>query len=458
MASLYASRSGVTTNLSNGSPFAFESLQDVGSAPVARYKQRGPLQHGVTDLGFRVQPRTITLNLRFYAATDAALDTHRQTLMDTFAPLTDISTFLYYDRDDGTTLRLTVFTVDEIEIDLVPEHRPGHLHRATLKLRAANPLWLDTTLRATTITALDAASSQWWLGGGTIAPSVVLEYGTVPTNGQAWTYAGTTGGLRPLTIALRMRPTVFTNTYAFFISNGGTTNYYINHPTVAFAAGSPEVAFNEASSAGTLNYMWAYNGVSTSKAYRNGTVQIGDGLPNLYVGTASTRRWRSNASGTTGFWEYPIARYAIYDQELSSGQRVLLDQYMTGNPTSFVTVYLSAVNAGDIPAYPAIKLVGPMSNITVTNSTTGASFSLGTTAIALNDVYTIDLRDGDKQVYGAGGVNRLNEVTTPVALANFFLAPSPMAAGGTNTIIVAGNGTDSNSRVTIEHYNQYMSF
>lgn len=268
---LYVSDGVTTTYLSDGNPFKFDSLEGISNAPTVRFEQSGPLQHGATDLGYRLRPRVLQLSLLFTATTDAQLDTYREQLMDAFKP-SDTALRLYYERDDNTTRTLDIHATGELAIELTHELRPTHTHRAKVQLRAANPLWIDQ------------AVVRYTLAGASIA----------------------------------------------------------------------------------------------------------------------------------------------------------------------------AVNNGDIPAYPVIKLTGPMGTITVTNSTTGDAFSLGTIAIGGNDIYTIDLRNGRKRVYDINGVNRLENVTNPADLAGFRLEPGPIAAGGTNTITVAG--TSATSIVTVEHYDQYVSF
>lgn len=268
---LYVSNGTDTTYLSDRDPFAFESLEGISNAPTVRYEQRGPLQHGATDLGYRLGPRVLQLSLVFTATTDAQLDTYREQLMDAFKP-SDVALRLYYERDDSTTRTLDVHAVGDLAIELTPELRPTHTHRAKVQLRAANPLWVDQTVVQST------------LAGASLA----------------------------------------------------------------------------------------------------------------------------------------------------------------------------AANNGDVAAYPVIRLAGPMGTITVTNSSTGDSFSLGTIVIGSGDIYTIDLRNGRKRVYDLNGFNRLGYVTNPAELAGFRLEPNPITAGGTNTITVAG--TSATSVVTVEHYNQYVSF
>src|SRR3990167_2412038 len=125
---IYASVGDTTTQLNDGSPFWLESADGLSGSNIVRHEQRGPTQNGATDLGFRLTARVFTLNVFFYAATDALLDTYRATLMATFKPLEGIGIFLTVERDDGEIRKLVCHTVDDIAISLVPEQRPGHLH------------------------------------------------------------------------------------------------------------------------------------------------------------------------------------------------------------------------------------------------------------------------------------------------------------------------------------------
>lgn len=51
----------VEYDLSDGETYILTALDGVGMAPVARIAERGPLQHGESDLGFRLEPRKIAL-------------------------------------------------------------------------------------------------------------------------------------------------------------------------------------------------------------------------------------------------------------------------------------------------------------------------------------------------------------------------------------------------------------
>lgn len=143
---------GDTLNLNDGNPFWLDGLSGLAGTDIARYEQRGPLQDGATDLGVRLGARDLTLSLLFYATTDALLDSYRDTLTTRFAPRDDLAIVLSVTRDDAETRYLTVYATDDIAINLVPGDRPGHLHRALVRLRADYPLWQSAEQSAGTPT------------------------------------------------------------------------------------------------------------------------------------------------------------------------------------------------------------------------------------------------------------------------------------------------------------------
>lgn len=149
---LTATVGGDTLQLNDGAPFWLESLEGMAGTDIARYEQRGPLQDGATDLGVRLGARDLTVRLLFYATSDSVLDGYRDTLTTRFAPRDDNAIVLSVTRDDAETRYLTCYATDDIEINLVPGDRPGHLHRALVRLRADYPLWQSAEQSAGTPT------------------------------------------------------------------------------------------------------------------------------------------------------------------------------------------------------------------------------------------------------------------------------------------------------------------
>lgn len=457
---LYVSVAGETTILTDGAPFFLEGAASISSAPVNRHEQRGPLQQGATDLGYRLTARIVTLEVHFYAATDTLLDSYRDALMDTFKPLTDTSIFLYYERDDGTTRRLTCHTVDDIDIVLVPDQKAARLHRATVKLRAANPLWLNTTVVQTAFSSTNYA--DWWLAGGLIGSANVMEHTESPTQGQAWTYTGTITGA--WSIVARSAQETGAGTKMMF--HAGTTailaldskDAFLGWYSTGFTFGWGHVdASGTSMPAGTNNYMGVHDG-TTLRTFYNGTTNTfiaSQATVNLDI-SGTARRWRSDRAGSaSSYWSAALPKVAVFDIALSESQRIALDAAMSGTST-ITTLY--AVNSGDALEYPLITIRGPIQNPVLINAATGGTLNLTGLILGSADTYTVDLRDGDKAAYDQNGVNVLGSITNPISLAKWHLAPAPVATGGTNTIQVTGGSPTANTRVTVEHYNHYVSF
>lgn len=138
---------GTTYNL-NGTNASLGGLrlrylgdQGFGLAPLHRITQRGPLQHGDSDIDFRLDPRIIQLPLVIEATTLDDGYTARQALMKIFSP-----------SSGGGVLRITTDTYDRaIEcktlggLDFNVEQGTGYHIRTVAQLRASDPTWYDPT-------------------------------------------------------------------------------------------------------------------------------------------------------------------------------------------------------------------------------------------------------------------------------------------------------------------------
>jgi hypothetical protein len=113
----------------------------VGLPPVQRLIERGPLQHGDTDVGFRLQPRIISLVL--VADGDNDITQYWQVRRGLQRMLRPSSVPL--------SLRYTLPTGEVRQIDVVfaaglgwgSADRSVLKHRAAFQLRAADPTWYD---------------------------------------------------------------------------------------------------------------------------------------------------------------------------------------------------------------------------------------------------------------------------------------------------------------------------
>jgi hypothetical protein len=118
----------------------------------------------------------------------------------------------------------------------------------------------------------------------------------------------------------------------------------------------------------------------------------------------------------------------------------------------------TAINyAGTWRTYPIITITGPVTDCVVTNVTTGEKLDFTGVTIAAANVYTIDLRYGQKTVVNQAGTNKVADLTTDSDLSTWHLEAAPDAVGGVNSIHVTGTSGSAATGVTIEYYARYIS-
>jgi hypothetical protein len=153
-------RNGVAYSLDDGTYATYIDDEGFDLAPLHRLVERGPLQHGETDRGFRLDPRLGTLVLQLPPASGrSAAKTHRQALLGLFAPgYTQLA--LRWTWDDGAVRQIDVHPTG-----LIGEHMAGYNRRVAVTLRAPDPTFYDPAGKAVTFR----------LGGGGDALEVPLE-------------------------------------------------------------------------------------------------------------------------------------------------------------------------------------------------------------------------------------------------------------------------------------------
>ena len=459
---LQAIVNSVTYDLNNGSPFKLEGLTGGGVAAARRLSERGPLQHGDTDLGVRLQPRTITLSLNFVGASASALDTARDTLNTIFKPVGETAVNypvqLRVTRDDGGVRQLDCYTSGPADIPLIPANRPGNLHRAVVQLRAADPLWYDPTQK----TATAQSSSLWWLGLNTISTANVLVHtADISSPVSIDNFADITAG-SPWAVAFRLPPRTLSssNEYAYYIDGlaGGEPfglyeqsagyNQYIWMTEGPYFANQTIV-----SAVSSANYFQTFDG-TTTKQYRNNTLLQTTPRGTVgFDGDAGENYWGGDSAGAKG-WGETIAYAAIYNVGLSDLQRQSLSANMTAGS---VPVVGSVIYAGNFLEFPVIRIYGVISDPVVTNAVTGEKLDFTGVTIGSGVYYEIDLRYGYKTIKNNGGVNKISDLTSDSDLGTFHIAPSPYAVGGVNAFQITGTATNASSAV-IYYYNRYTSF
>jgi hypothetical protein len=153
---------GNVYHLNDGDPYLVTGWQGLGMIPLERKSQRGPLQDGDTDLGWRGLPRFFGLSITIDGGcTVPQLIGYRRTLLTRLAP-----------RDNPFSLR---FDVDGTlyQIDAVVISEPGDLgsdevyglKTVPVRFKASDPTFYDPA----------AVAVSFSLGGGTDALEIPLE-------------------------------------------------------------------------------------------------------------------------------------------------------------------------------------------------------------------------------------------------------------------------------------------
>ena len=139
---------GNTYNLYSGqNPADMLFLDGAGMATIRRITQRSPLLSGVTDRGFRLEPRKMTLGLFLSQIDELTADTMRDKLAYIFGPtLTALQ--LRATRLDGAVKAIDCYV--DGTMDFPQSERLGASHKILVPLYAPDPTWYDPTRLAVT--------------------------------------------------------------------------------------------------------------------------------------------------------------------------------------------------------------------------------------------------------------------------------------------------------------------
>jgi hypothetical protein len=142
----------------------------------------------------------------------------------------------------------------------------------------------------------------------------------------------------------------------------------------------------------------------------------------------------------------------------SAGMAVPMIVPLTLTVPSTINSVQSVTYAGDWETFPYIYLTGPMNGPIITNETTGKVLDFTGTNLAGGDVWTIDLRYGQKKITDQNNVLKNAALTDESDLITWSLIPADDAPGGINDIrVTITGGVTSASRARLEYYDKYPS-
>lgn len=116
---------------------------------------------------------------------------------------------------------------------------------------------------------------------------------------------------------------------------------------------------------------------------------------------------------------------------------------------STINSTITTTNTGTWISYPIITVIGPVSNLVITNTTSGDKIEVSGT-ISSGDTWTLDLRYGRKTVIDQTGADKSWSITADSSLATFAILR------GANAITVTGTSTGSATQASIIYYTRYV--
>lgn len=448
---------GSSTITFNSDPFWLMEATGVGSAPVRRLSQRGPLQDGVSDLGFRLEPRMITLSIMIVGASKSATDGHRDTLATLLKP-GSTPVVLKYTRDDAAVRQIDCFVINQVDMPAQRGERIGFWQRVVVQLVAPDPLWYDPTAGGATVAS--SATIGWEFADNQIASSYVKEAVESPAQGANLTLSDLE--YSNWSIALRTSPAAAGTEYVLDFRSAGSSPYDgVTITRTELALSSAHATWttpfytNSSIWSGTSaqNLIITYE-VSSPTAglysvYRNGAY-IGGVLhvPFRWRSTAG-KKWRSDYVGANS-WTAALTRAAIYNVALNGTQIAALNATLTNGDT--VLAYgVTVTYSGNMDEYPILTVRGPITSPIITNGSTGDVLDFTGYTVADGTSITINCQYGYKTVVDSAGVNRIDKLTTDSDLSTWRFV------NGTNSIGLAGSSTGANTGLSVSYYNRYLS-
>lgn len=124
-------------------PYRFRVVDDagLGMAPLHRLSERGPLQHGDSDEGMRLDPRVFSLTILVEALDVASYWLARAAVLRIFKPNTTSALSLAYTLDSGVERTIEAVTIKGLEFPM--KTRMYNKHKETVQLKASDPTFYD---------------------------------------------------------------------------------------------------------------------------------------------------------------------------------------------------------------------------------------------------------------------------------------------------------------------------
>jgi len=234
-------RGGKSWDFSDLIDWSPAALMGFGLPPLHRLSNRGPMQHGDSDVGFRLDPVFMQVDTNVYAVSLVDQYALRATMLEAFKP-SDDPLILRVTLPDASVRCRDVFTVGGLTMD--SSMFQGFFGTIPMQLKASNPTWYDPTLVTESWAVAGAGTGMpipllipWTIG------SSVIDQTKVITNTGDWQSYPTVRITGPITDCIITNLTVDSDKLDFTGTTIAAGNYYeidcrYGYKTVKNAAGA----------------------------------------------------------------------------------------------------------------------------------------------------------------------------------------------------------------------------
>lgn len=155
-------------------------------------------------------------------------------------------------------------------------------------------------------------------------------------------------------------------------------------------------------------------------------------------------------------WYNPVGTTVPFNVSGTAGFTVPMS-VPTSVGTSTLNTVQAVVYSGTWDTYPLITVFGPVTDLVITNVTTGDKLDFTGYTLNAGQILTIDTRYGYKTVRRENGSNQISQLTTDSDLVTFrLIAPEDDASFAVNNIQVTGTGINTATNIVLQYNERYI--
>lgn len=152
-------RGSESLRVSGRDPYGFISLTGLGLPPVRRQHERGPQQHGSTDVGFLLDERMLNLALLIGGGTYTLeeIDDYRDELADFLKPMEAMPLKVRVTRDNGSVRQIDTNVAGMVDFPNTLQERIGASQLVIVQFEAPDPIPYEPTLNSVVFGTINGA-------------------------------------------------------------------------------------------------------------------------------------------------------------------------------------------------------------------------------------------------------------------------------------------------------------